>query len=63
MPRVTLAPSTEITLTFVLEEEVTPDFLAQCVAEACAKYYALCPGEGVRLPSDPGKMYLVEDNQ
>lgn len=42
-----------VTLTFCLDEDVTPDHLARRVAEAAARAYAIRPGEGVRLPSDP----------
>ena len=42
-----------ITLTFVLAEDVTPDYLAYRVAAACHTEYALRPGEGVELPSNP----------
>lgn len=48
-----------ITLTFVLNEEVTPDFLAQRVAQACGNYYALREGEGVELPSDPSIVLTI----
>lgn len=37
-------------LTFYTEEEVTPVYLARRVAEACASYYALRPGEAVEEP-------------
>lgn len=42
-----------ITLTFVLEESVTPDFFARRVAEACANAYTIREREGVQLPSNP----------
>lgn len=51
----------DVTLTFRLDEDVTPDHLAARVAQACAKYYALRPGEGVLLPSNPATVLLVTD--
>jgi hypothetical protein len=38
-----------VTVTFLLDEEVTPDLFAERVALACAKEYAIRPGEGVEL--------------
>lgn len=50
----------EVKLTFVLKEHVDPDAFAGKIAFACAKGYALRVGEGVRVPSQPGKVYEVE---
>lgn len=50
-------PTSRPTLTFDLDEEVTPDIFAARVAEACLSYGTLRPGEGVLLPSDPEKRY------
>lgn len=46
-----------VLLEFHLNEEVTPAFLAQRVAQACGKFFALKPGERVVLrdPNDPRK--------
>lgn len=52
-----------IPLTFVLDEEVTPDLFAQRVAQACAQFYALRPGEGIQLPSDKGKTITVTEER
>lgn len=49
----------KVTLTFVLEEDVTPDLFAQRVALACARGYALRPGEAIEMPSDPARSYRV----
>lgn len=47
-----------ITLTFELAEDVTPDYFARRVAEACFAYGALRKNEGVILPSDPTRVLL-----
>ncbi len=47
----------KITLTFRLTEDVTPDYFAQRVAEACFSYGALRTGEAVVIPSDPTKEF------
>lgn len=52
--------SCEVTLTFVLDEDVTPDYLAERVALACSRG-ALRPGESIRLPSDPSARYVITD--
>jgi hypothetical protein len=41
----------EVTITFLLDEEVTPELFARRVAMACGKQYALRPGEGLRTES------------
>lgn len=47
-----------VTLEFVLGEEVSPEFLAKRVAEACGAYYALRPGEHLRFrnPNNPHQL-------
>lgn len=49
-----------VTLTFLLDEEVTPDLFAGKVAMACSSG-CLRPGEGILLPSDPNVMIRVTD--
>lgn len=51
-----------VTLTFVLDEEVTPDIFASKVALACGRQYTLRPGEGILLPSDGSYCYVVSGN-
>lgn len=50
-----------VTLTFLLDEEVTPDLFAHRVAEACAMEAALRVGEAVQLPSDPSQAWVREE--
>lgn len=50
----------EVTLTFVLDEDVTPDYLALRVAQACSRG-ALRPGESIRLPSNPEVCLRIVD--
>ena len=45
----------KLTLTFLLNEDTTPDFFAARVVENCG---APRVGEGVELPSDPSKVLL-----
>lgn len=40
-------PTDRVTLTFLLDEEVTPAIFVQKIAMACAKHGALRVGEGV----------------
>jgi hypothetical protein len=47
-----------VTLTFVLNEAVTPDQFARRIALACAVGEALRPGEGVALPSNPTRGWI-----
>lgn len=49
----------EVTLTFVLNEEVTPDIFAERVAMTLGQHYTLREGEGVLLPSDPEKALRI----
>lgn len=51
----------QVTLTFNLLEEVTPDLFAGKVALACCRG-ALRGGEGIVMPSDPDKVLLVSEN-
>ena len=54
----------ELTLTFLLDDEVTPELFAQRVAMACGASYALRPGEGIRtesmLDGSPLELFLRE---
>lgn len=52
-----------ITLTFVLEEDVSPDFFARRVAEACANEYAIKEREGVVLPSNPATILTFAESR
>jgi hypothetical protein len=51
----------EVTLTFVLLEDVTPDIFATRVAATCGHGGGLRPGEGVRLPSDPRTVLIISE--
>ncbi len=50
----------KVTLDFELNEDVTPSFFAQRVAEACSSYGALRTGEKVVDP-ESGKSFTVTD--
>lgn len=43
----------QVPITLVLREDVTPDYIACCIARACFSFYALREGEGIALPSNP----------
>lgn len=43
-------PGCDVTVTFHLGEEVTPEIFLKRVAQACGDAYALRPGEGVSVP-------------
>lgn len=51
----------EVTLTFCLQESVTPEIFAGKIALACARGGALRPGEAVRLPNSADR-YVVSGN-
>ncbi len=52
-----------VTLDFELDECVSPEHLAQRVAQACAAYGALRPGERVttRPVQSPPRVFTVSD--
>lgn len=49
-----------LSLTFVLDEDVTPDLFAEKVARACSAG-TLRPGEGILVPSDPERQFRITD--
>ena len=49
-------PKLRLSLTFLLNEDVTPDLFAQRVAQTTG---AMREGEGIELPSDPTKVLQV----
>lgn len=49
-----------VTLTFVLNEQVTPDLFAEKVARGLSDS-ALRPGEAVLLPSNPAARYIISN--
>ena len=50
-------------ITVHTEEPVTPEYIAQRVAEACASYGALRPGERVEVVGEDGRVrtFTVSD--
>jgi hypothetical protein len=48
----------EVTLTFLLDEEVTPGHLMRRILEAAGKYGALRPGEGA---TDGREVMLIRE--
>lgn len=43
------------------DEPVTPEYIAQRVAEACAAYGALRPGESISLANESAKRFTVTE--
>jgi hypothetical protein len=49
-----------VALEFRLDEQVTPGIFAERVAEACASYGALRPGEAVLAPEAKHELRVLE---
>jgi hypothetical protein len=60
LPRFDVRKKHAVSLTFLLDEEVTPALFAQKIARAC-KEGALRPGEGIRVPGTDGVLVVTDE--